>query len=123
MAILSYSSLFLPPLLLLPPPLAHCLPSAYPAHPPTTVSLCFNRNTHAEQALTDRQAYATRQDFAQQQTMLARIDQRMGGVLSQMPGINSLITMIHSRRRRDSVIMGVVVGICVILILGYLFGF
>lgn len=70
-----------------------------------------------------RQAYATREDFAQQRTMLSRIDQRMGGVLSQMPGINSLITMIHSRRRRDSIIMGIVVGICVLLILGYLFGF
>jgi Golgi SNAP receptor complex protein 1 len=47
----------------------------------------------------------------------------MGGVLSQMPGINTLITMIHSRRRRDSIIMGVVVGACVLLILGYMFGF
>lgn len=55
--------------------------------------------------------------------MLSSIDQRMGGVLSQMPGINTLITMIHSRRRRDSIIMGVVVGACVLLILGYMFGF
>lgn len=54
--------------------------------------------------------------------MLASVDSRMGGVLSQMPGINSLISMIHSRRRRDSIIMGCVVGICLILILGYMFG-
>jgi Golgi SNAP receptor complex protein 1 len=55
--------------------------------------------------------------------MLARVDQRMGGVLSQMPGINSLISMIHSRRRRDTIIIGCVVGLCTILLLGYMFGF
>ena len=75
------------------------------------------------QALTNSQAYATREDFAQQRSMLARIDSRMGGVLSQMPGINSLITMIRTRRRRDTVILGVVVGGCTILLLGYMFGF
>lgn len=47
----------------------------------------------------------------------------MGGVLSQMPGINSLITMIRTRRRRDTIILGVIVGACVILLLGYMFGF
>ena len=73
--------------------------------------------------LTKSQAYATREDFAQQRSMLARIDSRMGGVLSQMPGINSLITMIRTRRRRDTIILGVVVGGCVILLLGYMFGF
>ncbi|WVF68479.1 hypothetical protein IAT40_003246 [Kwoniella sp. CBS 6097] len=72
---------------------------------------------------TLNQAYATREDFAQQRTLLASIDSRMGGVLSQMPGINSLITMIRTRRRRDSIIMGCVVGFCVILLLGYTFGF
>jgi Golgi SNAP receptor complex protein 1 len=55
--------------------------------------------------------------------MLARIDSRMGGVLSQMPGINSLITMIRTRRRRDTVILGLVVAACTLLLLGYLFGF
>ena len=74
-------------------------------------------------ACLSSQAYATREDFAQQRSMLASIDSRMGGVLSQMPGINSLITMIRTRRRRDSIIMGCVVGGCVLLLLGYMFGF
>ncbi|WWD20273.1 hypothetical protein CI109_104749 [Kwoniella shandongensis] len=72
---------------------------------------------------TLNQAYATREDFAQQRTLLASIDSRMGGVLSQMPGINSLISMIRTRRRRDSIIMGCVVGLCVVVLLGYMFGF
>ncbi|WVN89944.1 uncharacterized protein L203_105174 [Cryptococcus depauperatus CBS 7841] len=69
------------------------------------------------------QAYATREDFAQQRGLLASIDTRMGGVLNQMPGINSLITMIRTRRRRDTIIMGCVVGVCVVLLFGYMFGF
>ncbi|WWC65810.1 uncharacterized protein I303_108432 [Kwoniella dejecticola CBS 10117] len=72
---------------------------------------------------TLNQAYATREDFAQQRTLLASIDSRMGGVISQMPGINSLITAIRTRRRRDTLILGCVVGFCVILLLGYTFGF
>ncbi|WVO21555.1 uncharacterized protein IAS62_002864 [Cryptococcus decagattii] len=72
---------------------------------------------------TLNQAYATREDFAQQRTFLASIDSRMGGVLNQLPGINSLITMIRTRRRRDNVIMGCVIGLCVVLLLGYTFGF
>ena len=55
--------------------------------------------------------------------MLASIDSRMGGVLSQMPGINSLITMIRTRRRRDTIIVAVVIGGCMLLLLGYMFGF
>jgi Golgi SNAP receptor complex protein 1 len=69
------------------------------------------------------QAYATREDFSSQRTILASIDSRMGGVLSQMPGINSLITMIRTRRRRDTIIVGVVIGGCMLLLLGYMFGF
>ncbi|WWC92774.1 uncharacterized protein L201_007733 [Kwoniella dendrophila CBS 6074] len=72
---------------------------------------------------TLNQAYATREDFAQQRGLLSSIDSRMGGVLSQMPGINSLITAIRTRRRRDTLILGCVVGFCVILLLGYTFGF
>lgn len=46
----------------------------------------------------------------------------MGRVVSTMPGINSLISMISSRRRRDTFIIGGVIAICVLLLLGYMFG-
>ncbi|ODN72921.1 hypothetical protein, variant [Cryptococcus amylolentus CBS 6039] len=72
---------------------------------------------------TLNQAYATRSDFASQRTLLGSVESRMGGVLNQMPGINSLITMIKTRRRRDTIIIGCVVAGCVLLLLGYLFGF
>lgn len=37
-----------------------------------------------------------------------------------MPGINSLVSMIKSRRRRDSIILGVLIGTCTIILLTYL---
>lgn len=54
--------------------------------------------------------------------MLASIDSRMGGVVQQMPGLNRLISMISTRRRRDTFILGGVVSMCVLLLLGYMFG-
>ncbi|THV07457.1 v-SNARE protein [Dendrothele bispora CBS 962.96] len=66
------------------------------------------------------QAYETRSEFSRQRTSLAGINTRMASVLNTMPGINNLVSMIKSRRRRDSIIMGVVIGICMILLLSYL---
>ncbi|KAG5652439.1 hypothetical protein H0H81_004983 [Sphagnurus paluster] len=66
------------------------------------------------------QAYETRSEFARQRTSLAGINTRMIGVLNTMPGINNVIGMIRSRRRRDSIILGLVVGVCIIIILTYM---
>ncbi|KAK0233794.1 hypothetical protein IW262DRAFT_1444501 [Armillaria fumosa] len=66
------------------------------------------------------QAYETRSEFARQRSSLAGINTRMINVINTMPGINNVVSMIKSRRRRDSIILGVVIGICIILILSYL---
>ncbi|RDB29647.1 Golgi SNAP receptor complex member 1 [Hypsizygus marmoreus] len=63
------------------------------------------------------QAYETRSEFSRQRTSLAGINTRMMGVLNTLPGISSVISMIKSRRRRDSIILGVVIGVCIIVIL------
>ena len=68
------------------------------------------------------QAYATRAEFAAQRTSLSNIQSRMNGVAAQVPGLNSVIGMINSRRRRDSVIMGCVLGICTLFLLYFMFG-
>ncbi|KAF8527415.1 V-snare-domain-containing protein [Hysterangium stoloniferum] len=65
------------------------------------------------------QAYATRDEFSRQRSSLATINARMGGVLSTLPGIDSLLSMIKSRRRRDTIIIGCLVGVCIIVILSY----
>jgi len=54
------------------------------------------------------QAYETRSEFSRQRTSLTGINARMTHVLNTMPGIGNLVSMIKSRRRRDSVIMGVI---------------
>jgi Golgi SNAP receptor complex protein 1 len=46
----------------------------------------------------------------------------MSGVVAQVPALNSIIGMINSRRRRDSVIMGTVIGVCTLLLMWFLFG-
>jgi Golgi SNAP receptor complex protein 1 len=67
-----------------------------------------------------RQAYETRADFTRQRTTITGINTRMAGVLSTMPGINSILGMIKSRRRRDSIVVGCLIGVCLILLLSYI---
>ncbi|GAA6018343.1 hypothetical protein JCM8202_001341 [Rhodotorula sphaerocarpa] len=79
-------------------------------------------NSHRMADDTLDQAYATRAEFAAQRSSLSGIQSRMNGVAAQVPGLNSVIGMINSRRRRDSVIMGCVLGVCVLLLLYFTFG-
>ncbi|KAF8078967.1 v-SNARE protein [Lyophyllum atratum] len=67
-----------------------------------------------------QQAYETRSEFSRQGTSLAGINTRMMGVINTMPGINNVLGMIKSRRRGDSIILGLVIGVCVIIILTYM---
>ncbi|EFI28688.1 hypothetical protein CC1G_13714 [Coprinopsis cinerea okayama7 len=66
------------------------------------------------------QAYETRSEFARQRMSLQGINSRMLHVINTMPGVNNLIAMIKSRRRRDSIIMGVLIGVCTIILLTYI---
>jgi golgi SNAP receptor complex member 1 len=66
------------------------------------------------------QAYATRADLGQQRSTLVDMTSRLTNTASQIPGLNNLIRLIHRRRQRDRVIMGVVIGTCTVLILMYL---
>ncbi|KAI0033993.1 V-snare-domain-containing protein [Vararia minispora EC-137] len=70
---------------------------------------------------TLEQAYETRADISRQRSALGSIQTRMAGVLNTVPGINNLLSMIHKRRRRDTIIIGGLIGLCAFLILFYLF--
>ncbi|CDS02604.1 hypothetical protein LRAMOSA00009 [Lichtheimia ramosa] len=65
------------------------------------------------------QAYATRQDISHQGRMLRNINNRVGGVIGRIPGINNLISRINTRRKRDTLIMAGVISTCIILIMLY----
>ncbi|GJE89662.1 V-snare-domain-containing protein [Phanerochaete sordida] len=67
------------------------------------------------------QAYETRADFARQRATLSGIQTRMTGVLNSIPGINNLLSMIKTRRRRDAIIIGCIIGLCAVILLSYMF--
>ncbi|OJD23023.1 hypothetical protein ACJ73_05623 [Blastomyces percursus] len=86
-----------------------------------------NNNAEAEYMLEERghlesshnmmdsvlsQAYAVNENFGLQRESLARINRRIVGAASQVPGMNSLIHKIGAKRRRDGIILGVFIGIC-----------
>jgi len=65
------------------------------------------------------QAYATRSEVAQQSSSLSGINARMSNVISAIPGINNLLGMIKTRRRRDAYIIGVLVAVCLFSLFSY----
>ncbi|KAI5477537.1 hypothetical protein MNV49_006125 [Pseudohyphozyma bogoriensis] len=67
-------------------------------------------------------AYDTRAAFAQQRSAISGINARMNSVIASVPALNSLLGMINSRRNRDSVIVGSVIGICTLALLYFMFG-
>ncbi|KAJ6575406.1 hypothetical protein B0H19DRAFT_1208777 [Mycena capillaripes] len=77
-------------------------------------------SSHSMTDVMLEQAYETRAEFGRQRTALAGINSRMKSVLNTMPGINNLVSMISSRRRRDTIIIGVVIGVCIIIIISYM---
>ncbi|XP_041864749.1 Golgi SNAP receptor complex member 1-like [Melanotaenia boesemani] len=66
-------------------------------------------------------AMATKENITFQRGMLKSIQTRVTTLANRFPSINSLIQKINLRKRRDSLILGGVIGICTILLLLYTF--
>uniref|UniRef100_A0A8C9RTQ6 Golgi SNAP receptor complex member 1 n=1 Tax=Scleropages formosus TaxID=113540 RepID=A0A8C9RTQ6_SCLFO len=66
-------------------------------------------------------AMATKENMTSQRGMLKSIQGRVNTLANRFPAINSLIQRINLRKRRDSLILGGVIGICTILLLLYAF--
>ncbi|BGP06428.1 Golgi SNAP receptor complex member 1 [Rhodotorula toruloides] len=79
-------------------------------------------NSHRMADETLEQAYATRAEFSAQRSNLSRIQQRMNGAASQVPGLNSVIGMINNRRQKNAMIWGVVLGLMAVILLWQVFG-
>ncbi|CAJ2501787.1 Uu.00g046400.m01.CDS01 [Anthostomella pinea] len=58
------------------------------------------------------QAYATSESFSVQRETLANINRKITMAASQVPGMNSLISRISARKRRDGFIMGGFITFC-----------
>lgn len=77
-------------------------------------------NSHSVLDNSLSQAFETRADFSHQGASLKNISIRLKSTLHTIPGVNSLLNLISARRKRDSIIMGLVIGICIIIILHYI---
>ncbi|XP_067421979.1 Golgi SNAP receptor complex member 1 isoform X1 [Emydura macquarii macquarii] len=66
-------------------------------------------------------AMATKENMTSQRGMLKSIQSKMNTLANRFPAVNNLIQRINLRKRRDSLILGGVIGICTILLLLYAF--
>uniref|UniRef100_A0A8C9KKR2 Golgi SNAP receptor complex member 1 n=1 Tax=Panthera tigris altaica TaxID=74533 RepID=A0A8C9KKR2_PANTA len=66
-------------------------------------------------------AMATKENMTSQRGMLKSIQSKMNTLANHFPAVNSLIQRINLRKRRDSLILGGVIGVCTILLLLYAF--
>ncbi|EGO04544.1 hypothetical protein SERLA73DRAFT_173841 [Serpula lacrymans var. lacrymans S7.3] len=66
------------------------------------------------------QVFETRAEFSQQSVSLVGIKGRINNVLNSMPGVNNLLSVIKFRRRRDAIILGVVIAACLLILLRYI---
>ena len=66
------------------------------------------------------QAYAVNENFGLQRESLAGIQRRITGAAAQIPGINSLMGRIGSKKRRDGFILGGFIAVCVLVLLWFL---
>uniref|UniRef100_A0A3B4GK05 Golgi SNAP receptor complex member 1 n=1 Tax=Pundamilia nyererei TaxID=303518 RepID=A0A3B4GK05_9CICH len=78
-----------------------------------------NSDSHIDNAISI--AMATKENITFQRGMLKSIQTRVTTLANRFPTINSLIQKINLRKRRDSIILGVVIGVCTILLLLYTF--
>uniref|UniRef100_A0A7M4F8B6 Golgi SNAP receptor complex member 1 n=1 Tax=Crocodylus porosus TaxID=8502 RepID=A0A7M4F8B6_CROPO len=66
-------------------------------------------------------AMATKENMTSQRGMLKSLQSKMNTFANRFPAVNNLIQRINLRKRRDSLILGGVIGICTILLLLYAF--
>lgn len=65
------------------------------------------------------QAYAVNENFNLQRESLANIQRRIVGAASQVPGINSLMARIGTKKRRDGIILGSFIAFCFLMFLWF----
>lgn len=65
------------------------------------------------------QAYATNEAFGMQRESLLGIQRRITGAAAQVPGINSLMQRIGSKKRRDGIILGTFIAFCCLMLLWF----
>ncbi|CAH2238356.1 jg18002 [Pararge aegeria aegeria] len=81
-------------------------------------------NCFSSHILVDEQiniAMEAREHLTSQRQVFKRMQTRFNDITNRFPMLNSLIYRINARKRRDSLIIGIVVAICTFLLLLYAF--
>ncbi|XP_046740018.1 Golgi SNAP receptor complex member 1 [Diprion similis] len=66
-------------------------------------------------------AVETREHLVSQRHTFKRIQTRFNDISNRFPAVNSLLQRINIRKRRDSIILGLIIGFCTFLMLLYAF--
>lgn len=68
-----------------------------------------------------RIAIDTKENLVSQRVAFKKIQSRMNDLASRFPAVNNLIQKINLKKRKDSIILGLVVGLCTFLLIMYAF--
>jgi golgi SNAP receptor complex member 1 len=63
------------------------------------------------------QAFETREEFNRQRQSLANVQRRLWNAASHFPGINTLISKVNTRKKRDSLILASLITFCILLVI------
>lgn len=82
-------------------------------------------HTRTSERLIDEQisiALETRESLVSQREILKAVQTKLNDLTNKFPMINNLVNKINFRKRRDTIILGVVIGLCLVFMLWYIFG-
>jgi len=82
-------------------------------------------HTRNSERLLDEQislALDTRESLFSQREVLKAVQTKLNDITNKFPMINNLVQRINFRKRRDTVILGLVIGLCLAAMLWYIFG-
>ncbi|KAI4097315.1 MAG: hypothetical protein LQ344_000414 [Seirophora lacunosa] len=66
------------------------------------------------------QAYAVNEQFGVQREMLGNVQRRIVGAAGKVPGINGLIGRIGAKKKRDGIILGGFIALCMLVFLYFM---
>ena len=66
-------------------------------------------------------AIETKESLVSQRAAFKKFQSRVNDITSRFPAINNLLHKINIKKRKDSIILGIVIGVCTFLLLLYTF--
>jgi len=82
-------------------------------------------HTRNSERLIDEQiniALDTRDSLVNQREVLKAVQTKLNDLTNKFPMINNLVNKINFRKRRDTIIIGAVIGLCLVFMIWYAFG-